>query len=110
VTRTVRIDAPVMQENDRIARELRQRFDEARTLCLNLISSPGAGKTTLLEKTLEASDGRRAAVLTGDLATDNDARRLARFGHPVRQLVTGGVCHLDAPRIATALDRSCCSA
>ena len=64
---------------------------------MNLIRAPGSGKTLLLEKTLEGMDqGTRVAVLTGDLQTENDAQRLARFGFPVKQIVTGGTCHLDA--------------
>jgi hydrogenase nickel incorporation protein HypB len=43
------------------------------------------------------------AVLTGDIQTDNDARRLARFGFPVRQITTGGACHLDARMVERAL-------
>ena len=87
----------VLNENDRIAGGLRQRLQSNGTRCINLISSPGSGKTALLERTLASFDpGRRVAVLTGDIQTDNDARRLARFGFPVRQITTGGACHLDA--------------
>ncbi len=94
----------VLKENDRIALELRARFQELGILCLNLVSSPGAGKTSLLERTLESfSPGERVAVLTGDIQTDNDAVRLARFGFPVRQITTGGTCHLDASMIERAL-------
>jgi hydrogenase nickel incorporation protein HypB len=93
----VPLDRKVLNENDRIAAALRERFQRNGTFCLNLISSPGSGKTTLLEHTLAAYDpARRIAVLTGDIQTDNDARRLARFGFPVRQITTGGACHLDA--------------
>src|SRR5207248_1799499 len=46
----------------------------------------------------------RVAALVGDLATDNDARRLARSGAPVRQITTGTVCHLEAEMVAAALD------
>jgi hydrogenase nickel incorporation protein HypB len=68
------------------------------------VSSPGAGKTALLERTLEAFPrDQRLAVLTGDIQTDNDAVRLARFGFPVRQITTGGTCHLDARMIERAL-------
>jgi hydrogenase nickel incorporation protein HypB len=64
------------------------------------ISSPGAGKTTLLERTLSSfPQHARVAVLTGDIQTENDARRLSRFGFPVRQITTGGTCHLDASMI-----------
>ena len=41
----------------------------------------------------------RVAVLTGDLQTENDAQRLAKFGFPVKQIITGGTCHLDAKMI-----------
>jgi hydrogenase nickel incorporation protein HypB len=100
----VPLERKVLSENDRVAGELRARLREQGTLCLNLISSPGAGKTSLLERTLESSPaGARVAVLTGDIQTDNDAARLARFGFPVRQITTGGVCHLDARMVARAL-------
>jgi len=91
------VEKKVLSENDRLAAELRHRYHQEKILCVNLISSPGSGKTALLEKTLASfSPGTPVAVLTGDLQTDNDARRLARFGFPVRQIVTGGTCHLDA--------------
>lgn len=100
----VRMEEKVLSENQRIALDLRRRFEENHVLCLNLISSPGSGKTTLLERTL-ASLGReeKVAVLTGDLQTENDARRLMRYGFPVQQIVTGGVCHLDGKMIERAL-------
>jgi hydrogenase nickel incorporation protein HypB len=99
------VEKKVLSENDRVAAALRQRFRESGVFCVNLISSPGSGKTTLLERTL-ASLPRAAAVtvLTGDIQTDNDARRLARFGFPVRQITTGGTCHLDARMIERALE------
>ncbi len=100
----IALEKKVLSENDRIAGELRERFREHGILCLNLISSPGAGKTSLLERTLEGfASGERVAVLTGDIQTDNDAKRLARFGFPARQITTGGTCHLDARMVERAL-------
>lgn len=99
----VPVEKKVLNENLRIAAELRERFQSCGILCLNLISSPGSGKTSLLERTLEHLSGVRAAVLTGDIQTDNDAQRLMRFGFPVRQITTGGTCHLDARMIERAL-------
>lgn len=94
----------ILSENDRIAGTLRAAFLQRKILCLNLISSPGSGKTMLLEKTLEALPAsERIAVLTGDIQTDNDARRLARYGFPVRQITTAGACHLDARMVEKAL-------
>lgn len=101
----VPLEKKVLSKNDRIAGGLRERFAENGVLCLNLISSPGAGKTSLLERTLEGfAPAERVALLTGDIQTDNDARRLARFGFPVRQITTGGACHLDARMVARALE------
>ena len=100
------MEKKVLNENQRIAVNLRERYQERGTLCLNLISSPGSGKTTLLEHTLggiPADD--KVAVLTGDLQTENDARRLARYGFPVQQITTGGVCHLDGRMIERALEQ-----
>jgi hydrogenase nickel incorporation protein HypB len=98
------MERKVLTENDRIAAELRSRFQEHGIVCLNLISSPGSGKTALLERTLESLPrDTRVAVLTGDIQTDNDARRLARAGFPVKQITTAGACHLDAKMVQTAL-------
>jgi hydrogenase nickel incorporation protein HypB len=99
------LEQKVLSENDRIAQRLRERFLERGLFCLNFISSPGAGKTSLLERTLERfPNGERVALLTGDIQTDNDAKRLARFGFPVKQITTGGTCHLDARMIERALE------
>lgn len=96
----VPLERKVLSENDRVAAELRTRFQEHGILCLNLISSPGSGKTSLLERTLECLPRQdRVAVLTGDIQTENDANRLKRFGFPVKQITTGGTCHLDARMI-----------
>ena len=96
----VPLEKKVLSENDRVAAELRERFRQNDVLCLNLISSPGSGKTTLLEKTLDAlPHSNHVAVLTGDIQTENDAARLKRFGFPVKQITTGGTCHLDARMI-----------
>src|SRR5579883_3197476 len=93
----VLLEQKVLSENERLAAGLRERFRQHGVLCVNLISSPGSGKTTLLERTLAALPREaRVAVLTGDIQTENDAARLKRFGFPVKQITTGGTCHLDA--------------
>jgi hydrogenase nickel incorporation protein HypB len=104
MTRVV-VEQKVLNENQRIAAGLRESFREHGVLCVNLISSPGSGKTTLLERTLEAfANDTRVAVLTGDIQTENDARRLSRFGFPSRQITTGGTCHLEAKMIEKHID------
>jgi len=101
----VALERKVLSENERIAAGLRERFAGRGILVLNFISSPGSGKTALLEKTLEGFPaGTRVAVLTGDIQTDNDAIRLAKYGFPVRQITTAGACHLDARMVERALE------
>jgi hydrogenase nickel incorporation protein HypB len=93
----VAVEKKVLNENQIVAEKLRETFRQHGIFCFNIISSPGSGKTALLERTLERlPKASRVAVLTGDLQTENDAIRLARFGFPVKQIITGGTCHLDA--------------
>ncbi|MCC6364202.1 MAG: hydrogenase nickel incorporation protein HypB [Bryobacterales bacterium] len=105
-TRVLEIRKGVLNKNDLLAAALRERFEAAGVTVFNLVSSPGAGKTALLERTLRTliAEGRRAAALVGDLETDNDARRLAASGAPVRQIMTHGCCHLEANMISTHLE------
>jgi hydrogenase nickel incorporation protein HypB len=104
--RLVEVRQKVLKQNDLLARDLRRRFREAGVTVVSLVSSPGAGKTTLLEKllTMLRQEERRVAALVGDLATENDAARLARSQAPVRQITTGTVCHLEASMVERALD------
>ena len=96
----IAVEKKVLNENQKLAAELREKFREHKILVVNIISSPGSGKTTLLERTLERLDkSKRVVLLTGDLQTENDAKRLAQWGFPVKQIITGGTCHLDAKMI-----------
>jgi hydrogenase nickel incorporation protein HypB len=99
--RLLEIRQGILNKNDRLAADLRQQFQRAGVLVINVVSSPGSGKTALLERTLSLlrERGLRVAALVGDLETDNDARRLATSGVPVRQIVTAGTCHLEAEMI-----------
>ena len=98
--RILEVRANVLKDNDLLARSMRTRFAQSGTLVLNLVSSPGSGKTTLLRQTLiELAKKYKVAALVGDLATDNDAQRLAESGAPVRQIETKTLCHLEARMI-----------
>jgi len=102
--RLVEVRKNVLKQNDLIARALRERFREAGVLVVSLVSSPGSGKTAFLEKTLTRLHSRhKVAALVGDLATENDAARLARSQAPVKQIITGTVCHLEAAMVQNAL-------
>ena len=105
LTRLVEVRQKVLKQNDVVARAMRQRFHDAGVYVVSLVSSPGSGKTLFLEKTLTLARQRyRVSALVGDLATDNDAQRLARSGAPVRQITTGTVCHLEADMVEKSLD------
>ena len=103
--RLVEVRKNVLKRNDVIAGALRERFRQAHLWVVSLVSSPGSGKTAFLEKTLTLLQPRyKVAALVGDLATENDATRLARTQAPVRQIVTGTVCHLEAAMVEHALE------
>jgi len=104
--RIVELRKGLLKKNDERAAVLRARFREAGLFTLNLVSSPGTGKTAFLERTLRllADTGLNPAALVGDLETDNDAKRLARSGVPVRQIQTHGVCHLEADMVERYLE------
>jgi len=102
----VTIERKVLEKNDALAASNRQMFARHRLLALNIVSSPGAGKTTLLEATIDRLKHHvRIAVVEGDVQTDIDAQRVARYGVPVVQIVTNGGCHLEAGLVAAAVDR-----
>jgi hydrogenase nickel incorporation protein HypB len=102
--RLLEVRKNVLKKNDVLARELRERFRVQGTFVVSLVSSPGAGKTAFLEKTLTLLQPQyRVAALVGDLATENDAIRLARSQAPVKQITTGTLCHLEAEMIERAL-------
>ncbi len=102
--RLVEVRRNVLKQNDVTARALREQFCAAGVFVVSLVSSPGSGKTTFLEKTLTQLQPRyRVAALVGDLATENDALRLARSKAPVKQITTGTLCHLEAAMVQNAL-------
>ncbi len=104
-TRLVEVRQRVLNKNDIAARALRQRFEDAHVTVISLVSSPGSGKTAFLERILSSlRPNYRVAALVGDLATENDAMRLARSQVPVKQICTGTVCHLDASMVTAALE------
>ena len=103
--RLLEVRKNILRKNDVIARSLRDRFRAQGTFVVSLVSSPGAGKTAFLETVLTLLRPQyRVAALVGDLATENDAIRLARSQAPVKQITTGTVCHLEAAMIEQALD------
>ncbi len=101
----VRLATPVLQENNEVARENRERFRKHGIFVLNLMSSPGSGKTSTLERTIGHLAGRlRMGVIEGDIYTTKDAERVEAQGVPVVQINTAGSCHLDARMIRPALE------
>jgi hydrogenase nickel incorporation protein HypB len=87
------------------AENLRRRIERLDARLVNFIGGPGCGKTGLLTALIrELGDATRCLVVEGDLATDNDARRIAETGAPVHQVTTGTVCHLTAHDVEHALD------
>ncbi len=101
----VTIERKVLEKNDELAQQNRLLFARNGIFVINLVSSPGSGKTSLLEKTLDYLKGKiKIAVVEGDVQTDLDAQRVAKFGVPVVQIVTNGGCHLEAKLVQDAIE------
>ncbi|MDX2597794.1 MULTISPECIES: hydrogenase nickel incorporation protein HypB [Streptomyces] len=96
----------VLAKNDDLAASLREDLTRQGVTVVNLLSSPGSGKTELLGRVLARAVERDVpvAALTADLATENDAVRLARSGAPVQQVLTDGLCHLEARQVRGHLE------
>lgn len=100
----IAVRANILDENDNVAKEINAALTLKGVLALNIMGSPGCGKTSILEKTIEALNKElRLAVVEGDLYTDKDARRIAKYGVPAIQINTDGGCHLNAGMVKEAL-------
>ena len=99
--RILEVRTKILKKNDETAREMRQRFEALGLLVVTMASSPGPGQTASLRETPSplVARGTPVAAVVGDLETDNDARRLAESGAPVRQIMTHGLCHLEADMV-----------
>jgi hydrogenase nickel incorporation protein HypB len=105
-TRLLSVERDILARNDAVAAENRRALQAARTLALNLVSSPGSGKTALLVETLRRTgDKYPLAVIEGDQETTADADRIRATGVPAIQINTGKGCHLDADLVRTAIGR-----
>ena len=100
----VTIERKVLEKNDEIARRNREEFQRRKIFALNIVSSPGSGKTSILERTLEYFNGKLpVGVIEGDVQTDLDSQRIAKYNIPVVQVVTNGMCHLEAKFVNDSL-------
>jgi hydrogenase nickel incorporation protein HypB len=100
----ITVERKVLEKNDELAARNREVFRSYGVFVVNMVSSPGSGKTNILERTLEyLKDSLRVTVIEGDVQTDLDAQRVAKFGVPVVQIITNGGCHLEANLIHDAL-------
>lgn len=96
---------PILQKNDAIASELRERFAENHVFVLDLLASPGSGKTSTILATIDAlRDEFNIAVIEGDIASSVDAEKIKAQGIAAVQINTGGACHLESAMIKRAVD------
>ncbi|MCP9771509.1 hydrogenase nickel incorporation protein HypB [Synechococcus sp. Tobar12-5m-g] len=103
--RNLELQHKLLHRNDTEATHNRERFAAAGLLVLNVLSAPGAGKTALLERVARQWSPGPVGVIVGDLATDNDARRLRAAGARAVQIQTGDLCHLEAALVGRAFDQ-----
>ncbi len=103
-SKILNIKKKILGKNDQMAQDLRDEFARHHVFVANLVSAPGAGKTELLQATMSAlREKYTPAAVTGDLATENDAHRLAESGALAKQILTGTMCHLEVDMVQNAI-------
>lgn len=96
----------LLKANDFVADTIRKKMEEKGILMINITSSAGSGKTTLLQETARRiGDKVKMKILVGDLETERDADRLRDVGADALQIVTGGICHLEAQMVWQAMEQ-----
>ena len=103
--RRLELHRGLLSRNDAQAAINRTHFRAHGVLAVNLLSAPGSGKTALLEQLARHWPQGPIAVIVGDLATDNDARRLQAAGARAVQIRTGDLCHLEADQVDRAFQQ-----
>ncbi len=99
------LSKPILDRNERLAADNKDRFDENGVFVLDLMASPGAGKTSTILATIAALRDRYSiAVIEGDIASKVDAEKVKAHGIPAVQINTGGACHLESDMIKRAID------
>jgi len=100
----INVGEDLRDRNREIAAENREMLRKNGVFSVNIMSAPGAGKTSLLVKSIPLLKDRYSiGVIEGDLQTTRDAERVGALGIDVHQIQTGGVCHLDAAMVHSAL-------
>jgi len=99
------INNPILEKNDKLAAELRQRFADNHVYVVDLLASPGSGKTSTILATIDAlRDEFNIAIIEGDIASSVDAEKIKAQGIPAVQINTGGACHLESAMLKRAID------
>lgn len=101
--KSIEVGMRILSKNDQEAMKLREFYKDNGLFVVNLMSSPGSGKTTLLEN-IAKNHLLDFSVVEGDLQTNRDAQRLARYGVNAYQITTGDACHLEALMVKEALE------
>ena len=107
--RRLELHQHLLSRNNSQAAHNRDHFHRHGLRTVNLLSAPGSGKTALLEQLARLWPRQPIGVIVGDLATDNDARRLQTAGARAVQIRTGDLCHLDAALVDQAFAQLDCS-
>ncbi|MHA1972375.1 MAG: hydrogenase nickel incorporation protein HypB [Candidatus Hodarchaeales archaeon] len=104
--RIIEIDKKIQEANDLIARRIHDKLKQFNIQMIDIMGSVGSGKTSILEYFVKNyGQYQKILVINGDLATDIDAQRIARYGGTCLQINTGKGCHLMAFQIEKALEK-----
>ena len=107
ITVDVKMEEDVLRANRELAGKNRKKFEENGVRAFDFMGAIGSGKTEIIERLTDIlkEKGIRVGAITGDVAGDDDFRRVSAHGIEAVNVNTGKECHLDAHRIQHAIEK-----
>ena len=104
--KVIEVKENLLIENEKRAKELRDKLTSKGIYFINVMASPGSGKTTLLVQLINRlKDKFSIGVMEADIDGDVDADRIKKqTGVASIQIHTSGACHLTAQMVEDAID------
>lgn len=100
-TENIEVGKDIIEENKREAKEINAHLVENNIKSVDVVGAIGSGKTSLIEKV--SDEFNEVGAIVGDVAGEDDYKRLVENGINCVNLNTGKECHLDAHLVKHAL-------
>jgi len=106
LTVDVSMEKDILEANRKLAGKNKELIEGKEIKAFEFIGGIGSGKTLIIEGLVDRLKivGKKVGAIAGDVAGDDDLRRLKEHGIQVENLNTGKECHLDAHLVGHSLE------